>query len=308
MWKSLLFINNLTDDMAGICLGWGWYLQNDMQLFIYSIFMLLIYNYKKIVGYFAIVWSMLASFAFVMVSTYINKYHNLNNVDDASTNSDYTNTLYIYPWSRAPPYLYGILFGIFYANFLLEEKNKESEDFLVRLKKKFEENKFLRIGVELIGVFIIFFIMIIQRTNQNEHRWPQFVHSLYLTYTKTLFVMGLSIAILPSILGVKSFINFIMDTKIFNFIAKVSFCTYLVHVMVIYQWIGKISVDTYYSFLTEYDLCVAHSVLSILSGFVLCLFVEIPFSKLQKMLMTDLMKKEKTEKKKVKEVSAQLIN
>ena len=112
--------------MAGICLGWGWYLQNDMQLFIYSILMLLIYNYKKIAGYFAIAWSMLASFAYVMVSTYTNKYHNLNNVDDAATNDGYTNTLYIYPWSRAPPYLYGILCGIFYVNFLIEEKNEES--------------------------------------------------------------------------------------------------------------------------------------------------------------------------------------
>lgn len=180
---------------------------------------------------------------------------------------------------------------------------------MVKLKKKFEKNRLLRVGVELIGVVIIFFIMFIQRTNQNEHRWPQFVHSLYLTYAKTLFVMGLSLGILPSILGVRSFINFIMDTKLFNFIAKVSFCTYLLHVLVIYQWIGKISVDTYYSFLTEYDIYVMHAVLSILSGFVLCIFVEIPFSKLQKMLMISMLKKDKKEKTKAKEEgSAEVIN
>ena len=306
MWKSLLFINNLTDNMNGICLGWGWYLQNDMQLFVYSILMLLIYNHKKMAGYFAIVWSMLASFAYTMVVTYTHQYRNLNQVGDAKNNNEYQSTLYIVPWSRAPPYLYGLLLGIFYVNFLAEEKKEESEDFLVRLKRKLEGNRLLRIGVELTGAIIVFFIMFIQRTNQDELHWSQFVHSLYLTYAKTLFVMGLSLGILPSILGVRSLVSFVMDTKLFNFVAKVSFCTYLLHILIIYQWVGKTSVDTYYSFLTEYDFFVAHSVLSILSGFALCLLVEVPCSKLQKMLMVSLMKKD--QKKPNTEESSAAIN
>ena len=90
-----------------------------------------------------------------------------------------------------------------------------------------------------------------------------------------------------------------MDTKLFNFIAKVSFCTYLVHAIIIVQMVAKISVDLYYSFLNEYDLFAAHAVLSIFFGFVLCLVVEIPFSKLQKILMAKLMKKSGTKKEKV---------
>ena len=148
-----------------------------------------------------------------------------------------------------------------------------------------------RIGFELVGVAIVCFVMLIQRTNQFLPGWPQLAHSLYLTYAKTLFVMGLGIALLPSLLGVRSMINFTMDTKMFNFIAKVSYCTYLIHVMFIIQWTAGTVIDFYYSMLTEYELVVAHSVMSILGGFVLCLMVEVPFTKLQKMLMTRLMKK-----------------
>ena len=50
-------------------------------------------------------------------------------------------------------------------------------------------------------------------------------------------------------------------------------------------------IDYYYSLLSLYGLVVTHSVMSILGGFLLCLVVEIPFSKLQKILMTWLLKK-----------------
>ena len=66
LWKPLLFIDNLVDDGQTMCLGWGWYLQNDMQIFVYCMLMLLLYQWNKMTGYFAIVWSMLASYFYTM--------------------------------------------------------------------------------------------------------------------------------------------------------------------------------------------------------------------------------------------------
>ena len=108
-----------------------------MQLFIYSVLMLLIYGYNKFAGYMAIAWSMIASFAYTMVMTYIHQYHNINQVADTLTNNDYTNTLYISPLSRAPPYLYGLLLGILYTNYLFKEKQK-GEHMFIRMKRKFQ--------------------------------------------------------------------------------------------------------------------------------------------------------------------------
>ena len=89
-----------------------------MQLFVYCVFLLAIYSYNKMAGYLSIAWSMLASFAYSMVVTYTNQLHNNNKAEDVAHSNLMSDTLYISPWSRAPPYLFGLLLGILYVNFL----------------------------------------------------------------------------------------------------------------------------------------------------------------------------------------------
>jgi peptidoglycan/LPS O-acetylase OafA/YrhL len=61
---------------------------------------------------------------------------------------------------------------------------------------------------------------------------------MYHSVAKILFVMALCTTIMPSILGCKnSIISWSMDTNFFNFIAKISFCTYLIHLTVLDIWI-----------------------------------------------------------------------
>lgn len=47
MWRGLLFLDNIIDKGNNMCMGWAWYLQNDMQIFIYSVFILFIYSKSK---------------------------------------------------------------------------------------------------------------------------------------------------------------------------------------------------------------------------------------------------------------------
>jgi len=97
-----------------------------------------------------------------------------------------------------------------------------------------ENSQKFKIGIQLIGLSIILFIVLIPRTLQLGHKWAQIFHSLYLSSTKLFFVMGVSMIIAPCLLGIKNDIVFwFMDTKLFNFISKISFWTYLVHFMVI---------------------------------------------------------------------------
>lgn len=46
MWKPIIFVDNIVDNGEKMCMGWGWYLQNDMQIFIASIPLLFLY-YKS---------------------------------------------------------------------------------------------------------------------------------------------------------------------------------------------------------------------------------------------------------------------
>lgn len=162
---------------------------------------------------------------------------------------------------------------------------------LFQIKEKFEEKVWVRRSVELSGVILCLFLTFIPRTNQGSHYWPQLVHSLYLTYGKLAFVFGLSLIILPSIIlnsdtkdhkNQKLLVRFLMDTKTFNFIAKVSFCTYLLHLAFILVYYGSTKSDFYYAFYPVLVLFVSFSVISIISGTVLVYMVEAPFTKLQK--------------------------
>ena len=103
-----------------MCLGWTWYLQNDMQIFIYCTLVLLVYRWNKFGGYMLIVWSMLGSFAFYMIKSYQLGAHYWIHIADFASTGQYMLDVYTKPYARCAPYLYGLLLGIMYSRFLEE--------------------------------------------------------------------------------------------------------------------------------------------------------------------------------------------
>jgi len=138
---------------------------------------------------------------------------------------------------------------------------------------------------QLVGIGIILFIVFIPRTLQVGHKWPQVMHSFYLTFTKLLFVVGVSLMVTPSLLGLKNDLVFwLMDTKLFNFIAKISFWTYLIHYMIIEYICYTQKVDFYYDVGDILTIYIPVCIFSMFFGFVGTLLIETPFAKLEKML------------------------
>lgn len=73
-----------------------------------------------------------------------------------------------------------------------------------------------------------------------------------------------------------------MDTRLFNFIAKISFCTYLIHLTILQAWVQSRTYDRYYTVMPVLVEFGGILILSLMSGLVMTLTVEMPFSKLQK--------------------------
>ncbi len=93
--------------------------------------------------------------------------------------------------------------------------------------------------------------------------------------------------LLPSLVGCKtSIVRLCMDTKLFNFIAKISFCTYLLHYAIIGVWVNSRTYSKYYTNLTVFFEYCGILVVSLLCGLVMTFLIEIPFSKLQKTLIS----------------------
>jgi peptidoglycan/LPS O-acetylase OafA/YrhL len=122
--------------------------------------------------------------------------------------------------------------------------------------------------MQLLGLAIILFIIVIPRTLQVGHKWPQIAHTFYLTFTKLFFVIGVSMLVTPALLGIKNdLVFFLMDTKFFNFIGKISFWTYLIHYMVIEHATYVQKLDYYFDVNDVFMLYIPVAILAMVYGF-----------------------------------------
>jgi peptidoglycan/LPS O-acetylase OafA/YrhL len=127
------------------------------------------------------------------------------------------------------------------------------------------------------------FVGFIPRDLQVGHEWPQIAHSFYWGFSKPIFLLGMVLTILPTMLGHShSFFNTLLTSKSFHYIARISFCTYLVHLMVLYNYFFTRNYDIYYGIVDQFITYLGMLIISLALGFLLTVFVELPFAKLQK--------------------------
>ena len=117
-WRPLLFVDNLVQNGQNQCMDWGWYMQVDMQLFIYSIFLLFIYKSNRFTFFVSIFLSVFGSFAYVFQQVSEYNYKQITHLGDLTSGAQYQLDIYIKPWGRCSPYLYGLLLGTLYHEFL----------------------------------------------------------------------------------------------------------------------------------------------------------------------------------------------
>lgn len=115
MWKSILFADNLVWNGEKMCLGWGWYLQNDMQIFVASLPILYIYTKNRKWAFGTIFLIITLSLLYNFIQAEINGYIVVTHMSDLANYHKYFVNVYIKPWFRCPPYLYGLLLGLFYV-------------------------------------------------------------------------------------------------------------------------------------------------------------------------------------------------
>lgn len=127
--------------------------------------------------------------------------------------------------------------------------------------------------------------ILLPRTLQVGNTWPYWGHALYLSLEKITFTLGLYFLILPTLLEVSNISFFLLDTKFFNITGKISFWVYLCHFMVVEFFVYNEKVDFYYTPENILPMYCGIAAISMVYGFLGTVFVETPFSKLEKMLL-----------------------
>lgn len=154
-WTNMLFLNNFIPDGDGNgCMGWSWYLANDMQFFIFTPIVLFLYHkISKALG-----WGILFAFLIlhILSNIFIARHYDFYVAGPNTTNhSNEFDDIYTKPYCRCGVYVIGVACGlIMHANdYWIRERSHY--DKLAGFCARMIHNSFVRWGMYLLGAALV---------------------------------------------------------------------------------------------------------------------------------------------------------
>ncbi|GFT48275.1 nose resistant to fluoxetine protein 6, partial [Nephila pilipes] len=215
-WWNLLYINNF---LPSKCMGWTWYMATDMQMYIISpLFLITLWRWPK-VGYSVLGFFFILTFATNFILTYVYKLvAGLGNVTTFSNLSDfmplwkdYTDIIYIKPYTRLGPYLLGIALAYYL------HKRKETNSNKLSMGKLFV-GWLVSSGITLFCIFGLYH-------QEVSVAGAAFYNSL----SRTGFACGLAWVMFVCIIEQGGIVNSILSWKLWVPMSRLTFCAYLIH-------------------------------------------------------------------------------
>lgn len=102
-----------------MCLGWGWYLQVDFQLFLVGVILLYLYSIKDVIFHISAVSFIILSTAYVFIFCQVydvKLYTDLSELSNSSSDKFFAD-VYITPYGRGVSYLMGLIFGVLFMEY-----------------------------------------------------------------------------------------------------------------------------------------------------------------------------------------------
>ncbi|TKR83232.1 hypothetical protein L596_016856 [Steinernema carpocapsae] len=274
-WTNLLYVSN-------ICYLATWYLAADMQMYVFSPILLIALAINQwvvtAIGIMAI--SIGANYGtFYKYHFYPTLLHVPGINDDPKAGNEREFKLFNYhaAWIRCLPYIVGIMTGYYLQKF----KNKRIKVHPVGAITGWA----LATACALGSLFGIFNYM------NGSTDWSVFTRASYNNFSRLGWGLSLAFVVVACQKGFGGPIKNIMSLKIFTPLGRLSYCAYLVHIMIIYIFLGMWRQPLHYVSIFEnyVHMGVACIVISYLFAMVWSLMFEIPFGKLEKMLIEGLM-------------------
>ncbi|KRX06233.1 hypothetical protein PPERSA_06115 [Pseudocohnilembus persalinus] len=228
MWGNMFFIDNLISVFTWKCFGHSWYISVDFQL--YSICLIALWFYSKSLMLFgSLLYNLIFSFDNNIRALDISDLAKFEQFTESSTY--YIVGMYFYrkPWSRAPLFVSGLLFGISYQN--------KSYLFSQNLQKKLQETYLKQFYLFAIGLIVIFLIFFPLPLLYDPQYYSNDIQSLYFflmpILTISLMLLLVTLMISQYNKNEQGLLNRICNHRITSILAKISFIMYLSHIFVI---------------------------------------------------------------------------
>ncbi|MFT7815413.1 nose resistant to fluoxetine protein 6-like [Arapaima gigas] len=257
-WTNLLLINNLLT-ITDICAPWTWYLSIDLQFYITTPLLLLIYRLNKhvllAVATFFLLISCLTSAlltAFLRMPVHQPK---------MLTSEAYFQYYYNKPYTRYGPYLVGILAGIIM---------KTRRNRLLNYKWQAAVGWVTSLSVMLLVAGLPYVL-------QFAPTQLSVAHAVYQGLHRILWAMAVAWIIVACEEGYGGLINRILSLKVWVPLSNISFACYLIHPILIILYNGEQDTQIHYTDINFLYLFLGHMVLAMILGYVLTVLIEKPY-------------------------------
>eukprot|EP00357_Protocruzia_adherens_P011267 CAMPEP_0115000730 /NCGR_PEP_ID=MMETSP0216-20121206/16935_1 /TAXON_ID=223996 /ORGANISM="Protocruzia adherens, Strain Boccale" /LENGTH=780 /DNA_ID=CAMNT_0002365891 /DNA_START=18 /DNA_END=2360 /DNA_ORIENTATION=- len=293
-WTHLVFLNNFLPIGANPCFDWSWYLAVDMQCFLVIPILSFLYYKNKRLGVFS---TCFVTAACIGVGIWV-CFHFKENANILIRSADgVINEFYRKPYTRAPTYMIGVLFGFLYLEYKANQKDKRENNFVGKLTKSVQGSKYVQGGFYVFGLgFIAAALYANFKTLKHPTDWTLAENALYVALSRFIFTSGLAMFFLPNLLGVRNFFSWLMGGTFWSPLARVVYAVYLVHPMILFFLVSSMQTYVTVTGTSMWFAVCANITVSFFFGGLFSLLIEAPFMNLEKLMMGGGKKKKRPNK------------
>ena len=275
-WTNLFYINNFVPAKFGEeCMGWTWYLANDMQFYIITPLILIPLYYWLPIGLVTLGLLLLASFG---VTGFIAGYYQytantfwplISGVPLPHDLPDQSSEIYGKPYCRITPYLVGILLGyIFFKKYAIKVKKGA-----------------LGWGIHLTIWLVAFVLGMVNvyglHSTWHGHEFSAAENVMYFMFSRFTWGVTLFLVVYVCHNGYGGFINRFLSLPFWIPLSRLTFNAYLVHEIVMILMFSDFRTTIYYTDATFLFYIIGMVVLSYGAASLVTIFVEFPLSNLE---------------------------
>ncbi|CAH3109140.1 unnamed protein product [Porites lobata] len=279
-WTNLLYINNFYPTKFGAsCMGWAWYLANDMQFYIIAPAILFMAYRFRLVGMLIIV-GVLVGASFITTAI-IFAHYDLAAVQlgaeaqaEAAKGIDAGSLTYVKPYCRIAPYLVGMLLGYIVLHFR-DWKMPKVRTYMFNVA-----GWCVAIALALSTLYGEYSAV----RKDNPKPFTRAENIIYGTFSRCAWGLALAWVIFACHRGLGGLVDKILSAHFWIPLSRLTYCAYLVHPIVLITYLGSLETNHNYSDVLISFFFTGSVVLSYAAAFIVSVCVEFPMMQLEKLI------------------------
>jgi peptidoglycan/LPS O-acetylase OafA/YrhL len=256
--------------MDSDCVGWAWYLANDMQFFLIAPLLTIALFKRPKVGYLAISLLWIGSVIYCLSLSL--KYHfsalAISSMKDGGDPHSFVSLIYMKPWARVQPYLVGVLAA--YAHF--------------KYGAKIASHKLVALLSLVLASGLLYGCVYVIHSEQAGDQWSNAGNAFYIALSRTFWGLGLAVVVLVCCNGGGSIVNDFLSASFWTPMSRIGLSAYLIHYMILLWAVSSAQTTMFFSDNSIVTSFLGLSAMTYGFGFLVGAFIESPMRNIGKIL------------------------